>query len=222
MERHFERELEDLKNTLTAMATLVDRQLDNACDALFGGQLDVARRVIADDARVDAFDSRIDIQCQNLLALSQPVAIDLRLLMVALQINSQLERIGDIAVNLAQRAAPLQPHLKFVHQTRLGEMAQIARIMVHDALESFMTSDATEAGRVLATDDVVDNLERSLFSTLVEAMQNDHALVEAGSHMLILTHHIERMADHATNIAEGVIFLVEAKLVKHNAAEAGL
>ncbi|HTY01609.1 MAG TPA: phosphate signaling complex protein PhoU [Bacteroidota bacterium] len=217
MERHFETELGDLKNNLIEMGSLVDTQLANACEALFGGQKDLIRDVIEGDARVDAFDTKIDRQCQALLALTQPVAIDLRLLMAGLQINTQLERIGDIAVNLAERASALNPFLSFVHQTRLEEMAQIARIMVRDSLDAFINANPGQASRVLASDDVVDKLGWEIFGSVVSAMREDRTLIDPGAHMVVLTHHIERLADHATNIAEDVIFLVEARLVKHNA-----
>jgi phosphate transport system protein len=169
--------------------------------------------------KVDAYDTSIDRACQRILALSQPVAVDLRLLMAVLQINTQLERIGDIAVNLAERTHPLLRFSSFLHSTKLEEMAQIARIMVHDSLDAFINAKAEQASRVLASDDIVDNLGREIFHSLVTSMRENPELIEPGSHMLILIHHIERMADHATNIAEDVIFLVEAKMVKHNAGE---
>jgi phosphate transport system protein len=219
VERHFERELDELKQTLVRMGALVDAQLENGMEALFGGKRELVGQVIARDAEVDAFDTMIDRQCQSLLALSQPVAVDLRLLMASLQINTQLERIGDIAVNLAERANPMLRFSAFLHSTRLEEMAQIARIMVRDSLDAFIANNAAQASRVLASDDVVDNLGRQIFQNVVSSMQDNPELVEPGAHMLMLIHHIERMADHATNIAEDVIFLVEAKMVKHNSEE---
>ncbi|MGA9118610.1 MAG: phosphate signaling complex protein PhoU [Bacteroidota bacterium] len=217
MERHFERELNDLRQNLTAMGALVDAQLEAACEALFGGRRELARQVIDGDAQVDEFDNRINRQCQAILALAQPVANDLRLLMAGLQINNQLERIGDIAVNLAERVSPLSAHTKFMHRTRLEEMAQIGRIMVRDCLDAFINANPTQASRVLASDDVVDKLGWETFEGIVSEMRDDRSLIDPGAHMVVLAHHIERMADHATNIAEDVIFLVEARMVKHSA-----
>jgi phosphate transport system protein len=219
MERHFERELQELKSDLVAMGSLVDEQLDRAYHALFSGDVEEAALVIARDRKVDAFDNRIDGECQRILALTQPVAIDLRLLMAALQINMQLERIGDIAVNIAKRTEPLVSFRDFLRHTRLPEMAQIARIMVGDSLNAFISGDPTLAERVLASDGVVDGLERGIFTDLVKRMRVQRDLVEPGAHMLMLSRHLERLADHATNIAEDVIFLVEAKMVKHNARD---
>jgi phosphate transport system protein len=216
MERHFEKELGDLRHRLAAMASLVDQQLDSACEALFEGRTDLARTVIARDVEVDAMDSAIDTLCQKILALAQPVAVDLRLLMAAIHINTQLERVGDIAVNIAERTEALASFGVFLSRSRLAEMTQIARIMVHDSLESFMTGRPALAERVITSDDVVDNLGRESFHLVVEAMRRDNTLIEPGATVLMLIHHIERMADHATNIAEDVIFLVEAKLVRHS------
>jgi phosphate transport system protein len=221
MERHFEKELESLKENLTTMGSLVDDQLDKACQALFNGDLDTAAWVMQRDTEVDAFDNRIDLDCQRIFALAQPVANDLRLLMASLNINSQLERIGDIAVNIAERVEPLRDHLDFLKSTKVFEMAEVARIMVKDSLESFMYFDAELAQRVLVSDDVVDGINRTLFRTLVEEMQAREERVEAGAHILLLSRHLERVADHATNIAEGVVFVVEAKTVKHHARELG-
>jgi phosphate transport system protein len=217
MERHFEQELAALKQSLVEMGTLVNDQIENACAALFGGMVDLAEEVIRMDSRVDEFDTEIDRLCQDIFALTQPVATDLRLLMSALKINNQLERIGDIAVNIAERVAPLAGQQELLAKTRLGEMAQVARIMVEESLAAFIHNNPALATRVLESDDVVDDLDRITFDDLVELMKEDPSMVEPGAHILILSRHIERLADHATNIAEDVIFLVQAKLVKHNA-----
>ena len=217
MERHFEHELEDLKANLTRMGSLVDDQLGAACRCLFEGDVVRARQVIARDREVDQFDTLIDNQCQNIFALTQPVAVDLRLLMSALKINGQLERMGDIAVNIAERVEPLVPFREFLLGTRLSEMAQIGRIMVRDSLDSFVRGNPMLATRVLVSDDVVDTLDRGIFHSMVAEMNQHHKRIEAASHIMILSRHIERLADHATNIAEDVIFLVEARFVKHTA-----
>lgn len=217
MERHFERELGELKSNLVAMGSLVDQQINEACNALFEGDQKLAERVIKTDAAVNDFDTLIDKQCQRIFALSQPVAIDLRLLMSALKINNEIERIGDIAVNIAERVEPLVLYQKFLHTTRLSEMAQIARIMVKDSLDAFVGNNPGIATRVLESDDVVDSLDRTVFRQMVTAMKADSSMIDPASHIIVLSRHIERLADHSTNIAEDVIFLVDAKIVKHNA-----
>ncbi len=219
MERHFERELDQLKQKLIAMGSMVDHQVAGACRALFRGNIELAGTVIAGDRQVDELDNEIDRDCQRIFALTQPVAIDLRLLMAALKMNTQLERIGDIAVNIAERVEPLRSFNKFLTSTRLSEMAQIARIMTRDALDSFVEGNAGIATRVLESDDVVDRLDGQIFRHMVDTMTMDHTLIVPASHVLILSRHIERLADHATNIAEDVIFLLEARQVKHHAGE---
>jgi len=219
MERRFEKELDDLKANLTKMGRLVDAQIDLACHALFQADVDLARQVFHKDANVDELDTLIDEQCQAIFALSQPVAVDLRLLMSALKINNNLERIGDIAVNIAERVEALALHNAFLRSTRLAEMTQIARIMVNDSIESFILNSPRLANLVLESDDVVDSLDAAIFRQMVGEMRRDNSLIEPASHILILSRHVERLADHATNISEGVIFLVDAKIVKHNAFE---
>jgi len=216
MERHFEKELENLKSNLIRMGSLVDAQLGSACRALFEGDIARAREVMQADTEVDRFDTMIDRQCQDIFALTQPVAIDLRLLMSALKINSQLERIGDIAVNIAERVEPLAPFRAFLMETKLSEMAGVARIMVRDSLDAFIHNDPSRATRVLVSDDVVDTLDGGIFRAMIDRMEQNHELIRAAGHVLILSRHLERLADHATNIAEDVIFLVEARLVKHH------
>jgi phosphate transport system protein len=217
MERHFEHELAELKNNLVSMGSLVDRQINAACNALFEGDTAMAEQVVRTDTGINDFDTLIDKQCQRIFALNQPVAIDLRLLMSALKINNDLERMGDIAVNIAERVEPLALHQKFLHSTRLSEMTQIARIMVKDSLDAFIGNNPDLATRVLESDDVVDALDGTIFRQVVAAIKTDSALIDPGSHILVLSRHIERLADHSTNIAEDVIFLVDAKIVKHNA-----
>ncbi len=208
-----------MKTNLVAMGKMVDDRIGHAFHALFTGDMGEAAAVIARDREVDTFDSMIERQCQQIFVSAQPVAADLRLLMAALNINSQFERIGDIAVNVAERVRPLVSSVTLMKEARLAEMAEIAQVMVSESLDSFLKNDPASATRVLEYDDVVDGLNRSIFQFLVAEMQADNRLIEPGSHMLILSRHIERLADHATNIAEDVIFLVEARQVKHHAGE---
>jgi phosphate transport system protein len=161
----------------------------------------------------------IDTQCMKIFALSQPVAIDLRLLMAALKINNELERIGDIAVNLCERVEPLAAHQDLVKKTSLTEMAEAAREMMKLAIDSFV-NDPSLATKVLESDDYVDQLDRQTFDLMTQVMKDSPGLIEPAVHIVILSRHIERLADHATNIAEDVIFLVNAKIIKHHAYEA--
>ncbi len=221
MPRHFELELDQLRTMLVRMGSLVEEQIDFGVKALVEANTGLARIVMERDKKVDEFDNAIDQQCMRIFALTQPVAIDLRLLMAALKINNELERIGDIAVNLAERVEPLVQHAAFVRNTPLKEMAEAAREMVKGAIDSFVNNDPSLAKKVLQSDDFVDEVDRKTFNQMMQTMKESPELVEPASHIVILSRHIERLADHATNIAEDVVFLVNAKIVKHHAYDSG-
>jgi phosphate transport system protein len=222
MPRHFETELDQLRTMLVRMGSLVEEQIDCGVKALVDADLSLAKVVMERDKKVDEFDNAIDQKCMSIFALSQPVAVDLRLLMAALKINNELERIGDIAVNLAERVAPLAQHSDLVRSASLREMAEAAREMVRSAIDSFVNNDPSLARKVLESDDFVDKMDREVFAQMIKAMKEAPELVEAASHIMILSRHIERLADHATNIAEDVVFLVNAKIVKHHAEDSEL
>jgi phosphate transport system protein len=216
MERHFEQDLAELRADIVRMGHLVDEQLAGACRALFTGDATLAASVIARDTAVDRYDTLIEERCQKYFALTAPVAADLRLLMSALMINAQLERMGDIAVNIAERVAPLAGHREVLAGTGIEEMTSAALTMVRESLDSFIRGDAVLAKRVVEADAVVDGIDREIMGRVIGLMQQDHGLVVPGVHILLLARHIERLADHATNVAEDVIFLVEARIVKHS------
>jgi phosphate transport system protein len=217
MQRHLERELDELRTLLIRMGSLVDEQIEFGIKAILESNVELARIVMERDRKVDSYDNQIDSQCVKIFALTHPVAIDLRLLMAALKINNELERIGDIAVNLAERVEPLAEHSDFLKKTVIGTMSHAARAMVRDAIDSFINNDPTLARKILEADDNIDALDEKVFEEMINAMKNDSALIEPASHTIILSRHIERLADHATNIAEDVIFLVNAKIIKHHA-----
>lgn len=217
MARHFELELDQLRTTLIRMGSLVEEQIEDAVKAVLEADEKLADRVVETDSKVDAFDNEIDQRCMRIFALSQPVAIDLRLLMAALKINNELERIGDIAVNLAERVKPLKAFTDFSKETGIHEMAIAARTMVKNAIDSFVNNDPDLAREILKADDKIDELDARNFNEMIERMQESAKNIVPAAHLMILSRHIERLADHATNIAEDVIFLVNAKIIKHHA-----
>jgi phosphate transport system protein len=222
MTRHFEMEIDQLRTMLIRMGSLVEDQIDCAVKALVSGDMGLIRLVMERDKDVDAYDTTIDEQCMKIFALTQPVAVDLRLLMAALKINNELERIGDIAVNMCERAEPLAVHLELVRKTQIAEMADAARQMMKLAIDSFVNNDPRLATKVLESDDRVDQLDRDTFRLMTKVMKESPELIEPAVHIVILSRHIERLADHATNIAEDVIFLVKAKIIKHGGYEMDL
>ena len=219
MPRHFEIELDQLRTNIIKMGSLVDEQIDLATMALLESNVERARLVIERDRKVDEFDILIDSQCERIFALTQPVATDLRLIMAALKINHELERMGDIAVNIAERAISLQYHIELLRKSRVIEMSSIAREMVKHAIDSFVNNDPALAREILPKDDLVDNLNKNIFQFLVAEMKANSEIIEPAAHIIVLSRHLERLADHATNISEDVVYLVDAKIVKHHAQE---
>jgi|WetSurMetagenome_2_1015567.scaffolds.fasta_scaffold34827_2 phosphate transport system protein len=215
MQDHFFKEVDDLKTSLIKMASVVDEQVERAITALETGNAELCKGIKAKDNEVDAYDNLIKTQCENILALFQPVATDLRFVMAALMINNQLERCGDIAVNIAQRVKKTTEYHSLIVESQILEMGKQAREMVKEVIDSFVNANVELSKKVLVKDDIVDKLNKEIFKLLVAKMQSDPSLIEPCSHMIVLTRHIERLADHATNIAEDLVFYVNAQIVSH-------
>lgn len=215
MQEHFNQEIESLKTNLIKMASLVDEQAGKAFNALETGNVELCRGVKAKDLEVDAYDNLISTQCENILALFQPVAVDLRFIMSALMINNQLERCGDIAVNIAQRVKKTREHHSLIIESQILEMGHQAKEMLKDAIDSFIHNNSELANKVIDSDENVDMLNKQIFKFLIAKMQAEPQLIEPCAHLIVLTRHIERLADHATNIAENLVFYVEARIIAH-------
>jgi len=218
MQRHFHEELEALKQTLLAMGGLVEDQIRRVMRALVERDDALAREVIDRDRRVNAYDVEVDEKCVELLALHQPAASDLRFITTAMKIVTDLERIGDQAVNIAQRALELNREPQLKPYIDLPRMADKAGVMVKESLDAFVNRDATLARRVCAEDDQVDALKEQVFRELLTFMMEDARTIPRAIHLILISRFLERVADHATNIAEMVVYLVEGKMVKHTLA----
>jgi phosphate transport system protein len=215
MQKHFETELESLKTNISKMASLVDEMVENAFFALKESDLEMCKKIKARDREIDAYDNLIKTQCENILALFQPFAIDLRFILTALMMNNQLERCGDIAVNITQRVKPLMDYKFLLEESKIFEMGEVARQMFKDAIDSFFNRDAKLAEQIGEKDNIVDGYNKSIFRFLIEKMKTNPELIEPASHLMILSRHIERLADHSTNIAEDVIFMLKAEIISH-------
>ena len=224
MHRHFEDELETLRSQLIRMGSLVDEQIETAIRALNESNMELAKFVLQREERVNELDLTIDGQCQRIFALTQPVAVDLRLLLAAMRMNGDFERIGDIAVNIAERVEALEDYTHLIEQVGATEMISTAREMLTTVLNAFIHSDGDQARSIFEKEDIVDELNRQIFYNLIDSMKSDPVMIEPAAHLMALLRHIERLADHATNIAENVIFVAEAKLMRHHisAANAGM
>lgn len=215
MERHFEQQIEKLRTRLIKMCSLVDEQVELAIRAFFEGSKDLAEVVIERDKKVDKYDVKIDKICQKIIALNQPVAMDLRLIMSALTINTNLERVGDIAVNIAESVNILEKKPDFINETKFHEMADKVKEMIKNAIDSFIENDAKLAQKVILSDNVVDNLNAENHKILIDIMKQKVDNIEPAVALLVVSRQLERLGDHATNIAEDVYFIVEAQLIKH-------
>jgi phosphate transport system protein len=214
-QKHFSEELEKLKKNIVQMTDLVISQISMATAALEKNDLELCHIVKSRDKEIDAYENLIQAQCENLFALFQPVAADLRYIMSAMMVNSQLERCGDIAVNIVKRVQKTADQRDLIMDSHILDMLREAQTMTQQAIASFLNSDTVLARKVIENDSVVDNYNKQIFLDLVERMKADSGVVEAGAHFIVLSRQIERMADHATNIAEDVVFLIEAQIIAH-------
>ena len=217
--RHFEDELRQLQERLLAMGGLVEERTRLAVSALVDRDHTAIRAVLDGDRPVNDLHLEIDGRAFTLLALHQPMAGDLRAIVAAIKINTDLERVGDLAVNIAQAAERYLLHPPVKPLIDIPRMAGIAQRMLHDALDAFVRRDAALAQRVLDRDDELDALKMQVFRELLTYMLQDATTIEPSLDLILVSRHLERVGDHATNVAEDVIFIVSARDVRHHAAE---
>ena len=213
--RQYEEDLRGLRAGLLKMGGLVERQIAEAVDALVNRDSEHAREVIARDEEVNRMDNDNDEQCIRLLALHQPAASDLRFITTGLKITTDLERIGDNAVNICERAVELNQEPQLKPYIDIPRMAQIAQSMVKDSLDAFMRDDTTLAEEVIDRDDEVDQLNYQIYRELLSYMAEDPQTIPRATRILFVSKYLERIADHATNIAEMVVFMVKGKTIRH-------
>jgi len=206
MERHFQQELESVKTTLIKMGSAVEENIIHAITAILERDEALAKKVIANDDRVDTLEIDIDNAIVDMLALQQPVASDLRFIIAAQKINNDLERIGDHAVNLAESAITLMKYKKLESLLEIPQMVPATKMMLRYALDSFILLDSQLARQVLETDDRIDDLNRSMTTQVIELLKSDKKMIEPGLALIRISQNLERVADITTNIAEDVIY----------------
>ncbi len=220
MERHFDEEMTALKEKILRMGAMVEEQIQNAIKALVDRNSDLAHQVIANDHRVNALDVEIDEECHRLIALHQPMARDLRFLTTAMKITTELERMSDMAENICERALELNQEPQLKPYIDLPRMAHWAQRMVKESLDAFVNHDSALARKVCADDDAIDNLTKQIFRELLSYMLEDPQTVTRAIRVSFVSKYIERVADHATNVAEMVVYMVEGKIIRHMAPPA--
>jgi phosphate transport system protein len=214
--RHFQEELEALQGRLLEMGGLAEERVSAAVRSLVSRDIAAIERVLYGDEPINALHVEIDNRCFKLLALHQPMATDLRAIVSSVKINTDLERVGDLAVNIAEAAKRYATHPPVKKLIDIPQMGDIAQEMLHDALDAFVRRDTALAQQVLNEDDRLDGLKTQIFRELLEYMLKDLATVEPALDLILVSRHLERIGDHATNIAEDVIFMVSALDVRHH------
>jgi len=211
----FEKELSDLKGTVLRLGSIVEKSISDSIKSLVERDSKLAADVIDKDGQVNALDVEIDEEGIRLIALRQPRAGDLRLITTAMKITTDLERIGDLSVDISERALELNEEPQLKPYIDIPRMAEIAQGMVRDALDAFVKRDSALARDVLTRDDMVDNLNWQVFNELLFFMIQDPKTVSRAIKITYISKYLERIADHATNIAEMVVYLVEGKIIRH-------
>jgi phosphate transport system protein len=219
MERHFDEELNELKTRLLLMGGRAEAIVHKAIDALKTRDDVLAEEIFADDKAIDGLEIEIDARVIRLLALRQPVGSDLRFVTSALKIVGDLERVGDHAVNIAQSALKLSRERELKPLVDVPRMAVLSTRMLTEALDAFVRNDAAAARRILTEDDEVDALKRHLYDELLAYMIENPSAIARALELILVSRNLERVADLATNVAEEVVFIAEARVVKHHMEE---
>ena len=216
MSIHLSRDLENLHRRVLALAAAVEQAVEQAIRALFERDEQLAETLIESDTPIDLEENQVEEDCLKILALHQPVAVDLRRVAAILKINTDLERMADLAVNIAERALALARGMEIPVPATLRQMTDLTNTMVRDSLDAFVNLDEALAKRVCRMDDEVDRYNREIISQVSQFMKKSPDHVDAGLHLFSAVRHLERIADHATNIAEDVVYLIEGKIIRHH------
>ena len=217
--RHFQEELELLQQRLLSMGGLAEDRMGESVRAVTQRDPALVERILVGDEPINALHIEIDDRCFKLLALHQPMAADLRGIVAAVKINTDLERVGDLAVNIAEAAKRYLQHPPVKPLIDIPRMGEIAQSMLRDALDAFVRRDTDLAETVLTADDQLDALKTQIFRELLTFMLSDQGTIEPALDLILISRHLERIGDHATNIAEDVIFMVSARDVRHHIAD---
>lgn len=215
MSRHLERDLDSLKKNLLTAGALVENAVRNAISALHKRDRNLARSVVTHDRDINQIELQIDEECLKMLALHQPVASDLRFITSVLKINNDLERMGDLAANIAGRISSFADIEEQIIPVELESMTDQVADMVHQVLDAFVNRDAEQARHVCAIDDKVDEIHHGIVREVVKHLNSNSQMVDPMLALFSISKHLERIADHATNIAEDVVYMIEGEIIRH-------
>ena len=219
MAKHLEKELDRLKKLIYTLSARVDENLELAVKSFQESDIELAQKVMADDARIDELEIEVEEECLKALALYQPVAIDLRFIIAVMKMNNDLERIGDLAADIAKNGMHINQAPKPKVPLDLHQMSYLAKSIVRKALDALINIDTYLAREVIKDDDEINAMKAEMKAEIVEALKREPEHAESLITLLAITHRLERVGDHASNIAEDVIYMVEADIVRHQPAE---
>ncbi len=219
MTKRFINEIEKLQTKVLQLTAMVEGNLQKAVKAVSDFDMSLAKEVIEYDRQIDIFEVEVEEECLKILALHQPVATDLRYVVAVLKINNDLERIGDLAVNIAKRTISIQRHNNVIIPFDLSEMLVLTVNLVKNSINSLITNDTAMAKQVCADDDAIDDLHKNAITILKEKIKEDPQLIDLYISLLNVSRNLERIADHATNIAEDVIYNIDGEIVRHKVNE---
>lgn len=215
MSVHLIRDLDNLHRSLMTMCTMVEELIHSAVATLSAPNQSKARELAARDVEIDDYDVTIEEECLKILALHQPVATDLRRIAAVMKISGELERVADLAVHIAERSSGLSSAAELPIPSKVHDMAENAVTMLHESIDAYVNLDTALARKVCLQDEIVDDLNRQIIDLITNIMTRSPQLIEPALHLFSASRHIERVADHATNIAEDVVYLVEGEIVRH-------
>ena len=215
MKRHLQRELESLKKQILSLGAMAEESVHMAVRAFETKDGELARRIIESDSKIDAAEVEVEEECLKIIALHQPVAVDLRFINIVIKINNDLERVGDEAVNIAERVENISKRLPLSFPFDFAPMAEKAEAMLKDSLDALVNQDVDLAYKVCLDDDDVDRMNHMIYDEVKEAIKKQPDRVAYLLNLLLIARHLERIADHATNIAEEVIYMIEGEISRH-------
>jgi phosphate transport system protein len=216
MQRHIDLEFEKLRNRIIKMGSLVEEQVAMALKSLVSPDSETVKRIIDIEIKIDNMDIKIDKLCQRIFATTQPVASDLRFIMAALKIDNDLERVGDIAVSIAKKMENINEYPELITKVKLEEFAKQAEKMIKDAIDCFINKDHSLAIEILRFNLFVSEKSQNIFNDILLEMQSNPNIIITATNLILVLRHIERLKDHAANIAEDVVFMIDGKIVKHS------
>jgi phosphate transport system protein len=219
MPKHFQREIENLKKKVLGLGAKIETAVHEAIRSIEERDASLAQGIIDDDIQIDDFEVEVEEECLKILALHQPVAIDLRFIVAVLKINNDLERIGDLAVNIAERSVFLASVPEVSESFDFARMSGKTESMLNKSLDALVNMDSELAHEVCIDDDEVDSINRQMYLKIQETIQREPGQIASLIHLLSVSRHLERIADHATNIAEDIIYMIDGKIIRHQSEQ---